>query len=178
MNEIDNFVFGSDGPMPRIGAVRAIDGESVLVNWIDGSRAGRTEAINLLPLIDNFRAFESLRRNKKLFSTVHVIEDGGAIAWGEDEAIDMASTSIERLAEEAMSADDFSAFLVRNQFTHQGAASALGRSRRQIEYYLSTGMIPRVIALACFGYEARRSHEEIKDEKKPPKREPATSHLE
>jgi hypothetical protein len=58
-----------------------------------------------------------------------------------------------------MSADDFSAFLARNKLTHQGAASALGRSRRQIEYYLSKGVIPRIIALACFGYEARKNQE-------------------
>jgi hypothetical protein len=159
MNEIDNIVMGSDGPMPRMGAVRAIDGSSVLVNWVEGARAGRTEAINLLPLIDNFKFYDSLRRNAALFSTVHLIEDGHAIAWGEDESIDMPATSIERLAEEAMTAADFSAFLERNRLTHQGAASALGRSRRQIEYYLSTGAIPRIIALACFGYEARRSQE-------------------
>ena len=53
MNETDNFVFGPDGPMPRLGAVRAIDSSSVRVDWIEGARAGRTEAINLLPLIDN-----------------------------------------------------------------------------------------------------------------------------
>jgi hypothetical protein len=157
MNEADNIVFGPDGPMPRLGAVRAVHSGSVLVNWIEGARAGRTEAINLLPLIDNFRLYEPLRRNEALFSTVHVIEDGNAIAWGHNGEIDMAATSLERLAEEAMSADDFSAFLERNKLTHQGAASALGRSRRQIEYYLSTGVIPRIIALACFGYEARTS---------------------
>jgi hypothetical protein len=159
MNETDNFVFGSDGPMPCLGGVRAIDSSSVLVNWTEGVRAGRTEAINLLPLIDNFKLYEPLRRNEAMFSTVHVIEDGNAIAWGHNGEIDMAATSIERLAEEAMSADDFSAFLERNKLTHQGAASALGRSRRQIEYYLSKGVIPRIIALACFGYEARKNQE-------------------
>lgn len=157
MNEIDNIVFGSDGPMPRLGGIRAIDDSSVLVNWVEGARAGRTEAINLLPLIDNFKIFERLRKNEVLFSTVHLIENGNAVAWGENDNIDMATTSIERLAEEAMSADDFSAFLERNRLTHQGAASALGRSRRQIEYYLSKGVIPRIIALACFGYEARKN---------------------
>ena len=156
MNEIDNAVFGSDGPMPRIGGVRAIDGNSVRVNWIEGARAGRTETVDLSPLIDNLKFYEPLRRNKKLFATAHLIEDGNAIAWGKDDAIDMAASSIERLAEEAMTTDDFAAFLDRNSLTHQGAASALGRSRRQIEYYLSVGFIPRVIALACFGYEARK----------------------
>jgi hypothetical protein len=156
MNEIDNILLGTDGPMPRLGGVRAIDSSNVAVNWIEGMRAGRSEAINLLPLIDNFKIYEPLRHNKELFSTVHLIEDGNAIAWG-DGAIDMAATSIERLAEETMTPGDFCAFLERNGLTHQGAASVLGRSRRQIEYYLSAGAIPRVIALACFGYEARKS---------------------
>jgi hypothetical protein len=159
MNETDAIFYGSDGPMPRLGGVRAIDGDSVLVNWVEGPRAGRTEAVNLLPLIDNFKVYEPLRRNDRLFSTVHLIADGNAIAWGNDESIDMAATSIERMAEEAMSAEDFAAFLERNRLTHQGAASALGRSRRQIEYYLSKGVIPRIIALACYGYEARKKQE-------------------
>jgi hypothetical protein len=157
MNEIDNILLGTDGPMPRLGGVRAIDSSNVVVNWIEGMRAGRSEAINLLPLIDNFKIYEPLRHNKELFSTVHLIEDGNAIAWGNGDAIDMAATSIERLAEETMTPGDFCAFLERNRLTHQGAASVLGRSRRQIEYYLSAGAIPRVIALACFGYEARKS---------------------
>jgi hypothetical protein len=159
MSETDTILHGSGGPMPRLGGVRAIDRSSVLVIWAEGSRAGRTEAVSLLPLIDNFKMYEPLRRNDPLFSTVHLIEDGNAIAWRDDESIDMAATSIERMAQEAMSADDFAAFLERNKLTHQGAASALGRSRRQIEYYLSKGVIPRIIALACYGYEARKKQQ-------------------
>ena len=157
MNEIDDIVMASAEPMPRLGAVRAVDGSRVLVDWVEGARAGRTDTVDLLPLIDAFKFYEPLRRNETLFSSAHVIEDGHAIAWGDDDGIDMPATSIERLAAEAMSAEDFATFLLRNRLTHQGAASALGRSRRQIEYYLTTGAIPRIIALACFGYEARKS---------------------
>ncbi len=158
MNEIDEIVFGADDPMPRIGTVRPIDGSTVLVTWVEGTRAGRTERVNLSPLLESFKVYELLRRNEQLFSKVHVIEDGNAIAWGDDDIIDMSATSIERLTQEAMTADDFAAFLERNNLTQQGAASALGRSRRQIAYYLSKGIIPRIIALACFGYEARKGH--------------------
>src|SRR5260370_41173986 len=69
MNEIDNTLFGVDGLMPRIGSVRAIDSENVLIKWAEGARAGRKEAVNLLPLIDNFKLYHPLRRNKTLFST-------------------------------------------------------------------------------------------------------------
>lgn len=168
MNAIDDRVMGSAAPMPRLGAVRAIDGGSVRVDWLAGARAGRSEAVSLLPLIDSFKFYDPLRRDAALFATVHAIEDGHAIAWGEDDCLDMAATSIERLAEEAMTADDFAAFLKRNKLTHQAAASVLGRSRRQIEYYLKEGVIPRTIALACFGYEARRSREVGDDAEKQP----------
>jgi hypothetical protein len=60
----------------------------------------------------------------------------------------------ETLAEQSMTPDGFARFLTRNRLTHEGAAALLGRSRRQIEYYLKRGPIPRVVALACFGYEA------------------------
>jgi len=97
VNETDT-ILGAEGLMPRLGGVRAIDGSNVLVNWVEGARAGPTEAVNLSPLIDNFKLYEPLRRNDALFSTVHLIEDGNAIAWGDDESINMAATSIERMA--------------------------------------------------------------------------------
>jgi hypothetical protein len=156
MSETDDFIFGSEAPMPRLGGVQVVDGSSIRVNWTEGRRAGRTEAIDLSPILETFKFYGPLRKNKKLFATAHLTDDGDAVAWGNDHSIDMPATSIERLAEEAMTASDFAAFLERNSLTHQGAATALGRSRRQIEYYLNMGLIPRVIALACFGYEARR----------------------
>ena len=168
MNAIDDRVMASAATMPLLGAVRAIDSGSVLVDWLAGARAGRTEAVSLLPLIDSFKFYDPLRRNAALFATVHVIDDGNAIAWGKDDRLDMAATSIERLAEEAMTADDFAAFLKRNKLTHQAAASVLGRSRRQIEYYLKEGVVPRTIALACFGYEARRKQDVRDDAEKRP----------
>src|SRR3954454_24555761 len=128
MNEINDFVVGSEATMPRMGGVRAVDANTILVNWIEGARSGRTEAINLSPLLDSYKAYTPLRRNKPLFATVHIIDNGNAIAWGDDNAIDMPATSIERLAEEAMTSDDFYEFMKRNHLTHDAAASVLGRS--------------------------------------------------
>src|SRR5258708_7956153 len=50
---------------------------------------------------------------------------------------------------------DFNAFLDKHSLTHQAAAAVLGRSKRQIEYYLRGEQIPRVLVLACIGYAAR-----------------------
>src|SRR5262245_2428187 len=67
----------------------------------------------------------------------------------------MPAELIEDIANEAMTPQDFVGFLRRNDLTQEAAAALLGYSRRQIENFVSTGLIPRVVALACFGYEAR-----------------------
>jgi hypothetical protein len=85
-----------------------------------------------------------------------VIDDGYAIAWGNG-SIDMSASSVERLAEEAMTGKDFCDFMKRNALTHQAAAAALGRSKRQIENYLQYETLPRMVVLACIGYEVRAS---------------------
>lgn len=154
MKEIDGMVMGSK-LTPRISAVRAVGSDTIQVSWLEGSRSGEVESVNLSPLIDGFKFYAPLRKNKKLFSTVHVTNNGFSIAWGDDDLIDMASTSIARLADEAMTGREFEEFLRRNRLTHEAAAAVLGRSRRMVEYYLSTGAVPRIVALACYGYEAR-----------------------
>jgi plasmid stability protein len=129
----------------------------VAVRWAAGKRHGRDDVVDLSPLIDTLRFYAPLRKSPALFETAHLIDDGYAVAWGGDDAIDMSAESVERLAEEAMTSTDFGAFLERHALTHQAAAAVLGRSKRQIENYLQTEhIIPRVVVLACYGYEARR----------------------
>ena len=69
------------------------------------------------------------------------------------------SVDVERLAEEAMTGSEFKAFLRRRGLTYEAAAALLGRSRRQIGYYVagSSKLIPRLVALACFGLSAREA---------------------
>lgn len=141
--------------MPVIGEVAAADGFKVQVHWREGARKGRVDAVDLSPLVGTFKLYRPLRSNRALFETVHVAEDGHAIAWGDGEP-DMSATSIERLAEEAMTAEEFRAFVEANGLTHAQAAAVLGRSRRQIENYLAGEPIPRVVVLACYGYLARK----------------------
>jgi hypothetical protein len=142
-------------PMPLIASVRSVDAENRLVEvtWADGNRRGRTDLVDLSPLIDTHRFYRPLRSDAALFDTVHVVDNGEAIAWGTN-AVDMSADSIERLAEETMTAEDFRAFLVRNSLTQEQAAAILGRSRRRIASYANEGGIPRIVALACRGYEA------------------------
>jgi hypothetical protein len=141
-------------PMPLIASVRPIsaDNRLVEVTWAEGNRRGRTDVVDLSPLIDTHRFYRPLRNNALLFDKIHVVDDGEAVAWGDD-AVDMSADSIERLAAEAMTAEDFRAFLARNNLTQEAAAAILGRSRRRIAAYANEGGIPRIVALACRGYE-------------------------
>ncbi|HUJ83957.1 MAG TPA: MucR family transcriptional regulator, partial [Candidatus Acidoferrales bacterium] len=83
------------------------------------------------------------------FQTVHIVEGGAAIAWGDGDEIDIAATTVERLADESMTPADFSAFLQRHSLSFDAAAAQLGISRRLVAYYVKEREIPRYIALAC-----------------------------
>ena len=141
-------------PLPRIGRLVGVTAPcTITVEWADGLRAGVTEAIDLSPTVNSFKIFRPLRNNERLFHTAHLIDGGDAVAWtGPD--IEMSAEAIEALAEQTMSPRDFVAFMARNNLTQEAAAAILGYSRRQIGYYTTTGPIPRVVALACLGYEA------------------------
>lgn len=145
----------ADRALPCLKAVRPVGALTIEVEWASGSRAGRREIVDLSPLIGQFRLYAPLRHDPVLFATVRMAEDGGAVEWRGGE-IDMSAESIERLAAEQMTAEDFRAFLARNRLTRQAAAAALGRSLRMIQNYVEGQPIPRVVALACRGYEAER----------------------
>jgi hypothetical protein len=142
-------------PLPRISQVRVLPGFRLLVVWADDWRAGEATTVDLTPVINSYKFYRPLRINEKLFQTAHLIDDGNAVAWGNDE-IDMSAEMIEDIARESMTPRDFAEFLKRNHLTQEAIAGFLGYSRRQIGYYLSNGPIPRVVALACYGYEMRQ----------------------
>jgi hypothetical protein len=142
---------------PKIASVQPEDGTHITVTWSSGGRVGKTETIDLFPMIGTFKLYRPLCESRKLFEDIHIEEGGAIIVWGQDDEIDMTSDSIERLAEETWTADDFNTFLSDQKLTHAAAAAQLGKSRRQIENYLSGHQeIPRTVVLACFGLEARR----------------------
>jgi hypothetical protein len=144
-------------PMPSIARVQAVEHLTIRVEWSAGIRHGRTDEIDLSPMINVLKLYRPLRENRKLFRTVHLIEDGRVLAWGDDDEIDMAADSVEELAEETMTSDDLRKFLIDNNLTQGEAAALLDRSRRQIANYLSgSEPIPRGFVLSCFGLIARK----------------------
>lgn len=145
-------------PMPRIASARAAGPSQLRVVWAEGARAGQVETIDLAPVIGSYKIFRPLRDNPALFAAVRLIEEGAAVAWANgDTDIEMSADMIENLAMQEMTPADFANFLSRNKLTQDAAGALLGRSRRQIGYYLATGPIPRIVALACHGYEALTS---------------------
>jgi hypothetical protein len=68
------------------------------VTWAAGTRAGKTDTVPLASIIFTHEFYQPLRNNRALLSSAHVTKAGAVIAWGDDDAIDMAATTIERLA--------------------------------------------------------------------------------
>ena len=147
-------------PLPQISEVRALSPFEIYIVWSAGSRAGKGDVIDLAPIICTYKIFRHLRKDEALFRTAHIIEDGDAVAWDGDD-LELSAEAIESLAEQQMTPEEFSNFLKRNNLTQEGAAAILGYSRRQIASFTSTGPIPRVVALACIGYDANRFKNEI-----------------
>lgn len=139
-----------------------MDDLCVEVRWIAGTRIGRTEVVDLSSAINKYRVYAPLRSDRKLFESLAAGNDGAILEWQEGD-FDMAVTTVERLAEEQMTGADFEKFLARNNLTRAQAAAELGRSLRNIQDFIAKpeAVLPRVIALACFGYEARKNPWEV-----------------
>jgi hypothetical protein len=137
-------------PTPRIATVTAEDNLTVSVTWSAGPRVGKTDALNLSPILLAAKIFRPLREDPDLFKTVHRIAGGAAVAWGNDEAIDLSAIALHNLAEETLTAPDLKKFLKDYGLTETSLAATLEYSRRQIVSFVNDqAPIPRVVCLAC-----------------------------
>lgn len=139
---------------PRMAAVDALPAMTLRVKWAEGRRAGRKDLVDVRPILYGDKIYKPLRDEAR-FATGRLADDGGAVAWDGD-GLEMSADMIQSAAEQAMTPADFSRFMARNALTQDAAAAVLGRSRRQIANYTSAGPIPRIVALACYGFEAHR----------------------
>ncbi|RYC29310.1 hypothetical protein D3273_24680 [Lichenibacterium minor] len=153
MTDDQTFIVGE--VLPRIASVSFHKDFQVTVTWEEGSRAGQSDVIDLGPAVMTHKIYAPLRDDPDFFRTVHVINYGSALGWGDGEEIDMSAEGVEDLAEQAMTASDFRLFMERHSFTQEAAAAQLGISRRQVNYFLTSKVIPRTIALACAGLNAQ-----------------------
>ena len=139
--------------LPRIKAVSA-DGKplALRIRWDTGDES----RVDVSGLVETFRIYEPLRRSPELFRQARIGEYGSDVVWNDE--IDMAADTLWRLAQEqsgqTMSPDAFRNWRERKAYTLDGAAKALGLSRRMVAYYeQGEKPIPRVVALAARALE-------------------------
>lgn len=155
--------------LPRIAGVAPGKAPLTLrVRWQNGSES----LVDVSGLVGAFRAYAPLRENRALFRRVRVGEHGTDVTWangpdagrqsepdvGLPSEIDMAADTLWRLAREqsgeTLTAEAFRAWRERKAFTLDGAAQALGLSRRMVAYYeQGEKPIPRTVALATRALE-------------------------
>jgi DNA-binding XRE family transcriptional regulator len=135
--------------LPRIAAVAPGEEPMTLrVRWDTGAE----NLVDLSGIIESFRLYAPLRGSAESFRRVRVGEYGTDVVWTDE--IDMAADTLWRLAQEqsgeTMTADAFRQWRERKAYTLDGAARALGLSRRMVAYYEKGDRpIPRVVALAA-----------------------------
>jgi len=122
------------------------------ISWDTGAET----AVDVSGLVTTFRIFRPLHDDPELFRRARVGEYGTDIVWTDE--IDMSADTLWRLAREqsgaTMTAETFRAWRERKAYTLEGAAIALGLSRRTIAYYEEgTKPIPRIVALAVRALE-------------------------
>jgi hypothetical protein len=140
--------------LPRMATVQPLPDYTFRVKWAEGPRAGRVDMVDVSPAIFGYKIYRPLR-DERMFLTGVIAEDGDAVSWGTDDLM-MSADTIQSLAQESWSPAEFTDFLARTKLTQEEAAAMLGRSRRQIATYATKGPIPRVVALACYGFESLR----------------------
>lgn len=103
MNAETDIIEPIGAPMPRLSAVAAVEGFTVTVVWAEGARAGMKETVDLAPQIMRYRLYAPLRSDPALFAAVRLTDDGTVLTWSDQ--IDMAASTVERLAHPACNDD-------------------------------------------------------------------------
>ena len=83
-NEIEN----TGIPLPRISEIRPLPDFRLAIAWVEGSRRGRTDLVDLAPVIYTYKLYRPLRNNEELFQTARLVDHGNVVEWG-DGTIDM-----------------------------------------------------------------------------------------
>lgn len=91
-----------------------------------------------------------------LFGQLQVDDWGGGLNW--PEGLDLGADTLYELCRRQAglpTASEFDAWMKRNGLSLQTAADSLGMTRRMIAHYRTgSRAIPRVVGLACKGWEA------------------------
>jgi len=137
---------------PIVASVQVIGEWKLRITWENQTHS----EIDLAEMVREDPALDSLR-SPASFRKARVGLWGHSVCWGK--SIDIGADTLWTLAHEqsgnSMPADAFNAWLERNRISLSDAAKILGLSRRMIIYYhMGHRPIPRIVALACRGYES------------------------
>lgn len=137
---------------PNIKAVAAIGGQVVEITWA----SGKIDRIDLAALIADLDGLATLD-DISVFDAVAIGEDGWSLIWpnGAEIGTDTLWRMAREQAGEATPIEEFTAWRARNRLSLSDAALALGITRRMVAYYeAGRYLIPRMVGLACKGWEA------------------------
>jgi hypothetical protein len=138
---------------PRIKAVEVVGPTQLRIAWTTGERL----EVDLAEPINRLKALAPLR-DPVTFGRVTVGEWGHSLVWNGE--IDLGADRLyERCKEQAgeFSPGQFDAWIKANRLSLTTAAEALGLSRRMVAHYRTGSRpIPKVVALACRGWEVQQ----------------------
>lgn len=138
---------------PRAVDVTALEPYRLRIAW----NTGETLDVDLAAKL---RGVPALRHVLKpaTFAKAHAGAHGVCIEWQDSElgADNVYAWSREQAGEP--SHEVFHAWMLRNRLSLSTAAGALGLSRRMVAYYRTGARpLPRLVWLACLGWETQRS---------------------
>lgn len=135
----------------KLSVVAPLAGRVVKIVWADEV----TAEVDLAPLLANHRSYVSLRKDDRLFLSVRVSSDGGALEWSD--GCRVAVSAILKLPQTYMEATELRAIMDELRLSVEGLSALLGLSRRVIADYRSGVPIPKTLALAMRYLQERGS---------------------
>lgn len=139
---------------PLIENVAALPPGQLKIHWSTGEEF----TIDISDWVNRFALLAPLK-NPEIFVLARVGYGGHSVEWPQD--VDLGADQLYQRAKENVGdylpVEAFNAWMERNHLSLAAAAKALGLSRRMVAYYRTeTRPIPRIVGLACKGWEAER----------------------
>jgi hypothetical protein len=141
---------------PRLEGIEALPALRLRLRYVDGT----VQLVDFTPLIEQSPGLAPLADPKIFEKASLVAGQGWAVVWP-DQDIQVGADTLWLDAQAQAAADEntrvFAQWRARHNLSLAQDAEALGMTRRTISAY-GTGArpVPRVVALACKGWEAQR----------------------
>ena len=139
---------------PSVTAAKAIGPATLELTF----GTGETLSVGVAPLVRRFRAYAPLSR-PRTFAKARVGAWGHAVLWPGGIDIDAGRLyEMARTQSGEWGPERFDRWMSENGLSLSTAAAALGMTRRMVAHYRTGSRpIPRVVALACLGWELQRA---------------------